>query len=210
MTTSVRIKSLFERLCSLPVLGLIIKVTNSHAFHGDVRSDRQFAGWGRWIKAFGPELCISIALTFLTNWEYVFKSIVTSQLQPCATGFSCNPGALLTSILPSILGFGIGVYALIFALTPVFVKNAQLRIKAQVEANERDFGSVLMINADLAFPLIALILSLACAVVQQLVPQSVPVIFITWVATWFSITQILALVTVIHGLADGSLIEKAK
>jgi hypothetical protein len=75
---------------------------------------------------------------------------------------------MLTSIFPNLLGFGIGVYALIFALPESFFKS--LRGEQGTEGNETNkttFSESVsgtppnMINADMAYPLVVMAIAIA-------------------------------------------------
>jgi hypothetical protein len=201
---------IFKALCSVPGFGIALRISNAYAFHGDLRANKMFAGWKAWSKAVGPELLIASLLTTATAFNLILGMYSSGVFSGCDERFICKPGALLVSILPSILGFGIGVYALIFALSPQFLKLVSRRISTQIEGGDREFGSVLMLNADLAYPLVVLVNSLAIGVVQQMAPSFIPLVLVCWVAAWYSVLCLLSLVAVIHGLADHSLLEKVK
>jgi hypothetical protein len=202
---------LFKLLRSLPAIGPALRIANSYAFQGDYKSDREFAGFRRWLRAFGPEFLVSILLTTATMWPYIQSSWAMKSLANCPDQlFHCKPGALAVAIVPSTLGFGIGIYALIFALTNSFVKNIQEKIDEQKAEGRRSAGSELVLNADLALPLLALLLALVLGIVQQASPTSIALVVITWVVTWFSMISLLGLISVIFGLAEHSLLDKTR
>jgi hypothetical protein len=202
---------LFKLLRSLPAIGPAIRIANSYAFQGDYRSDKEFAGFRRWLKAFGPEFLVSLSLTTATMWPYIESSWAIRSFASCPDQlFYCTPGALAVSVVPSTLGFGIGIYALIFTLTNSFVKDIQKHIDVQKEQGKRSAGSELVLNADLALPLLALLLALVLGILQQAFPASIALIAIAWLFTWFSMISLLGLISVIFGLAEHSLLDKAR
>ena len=98
---------IFRFLCRLPGIGPILRITNAYAFQGDYQSDEKFASLNLWLKAFGPELLVSIILTLATMWAYLRASWVAGSMIACTEEFYCKPGALAASIVPSTLGFGL-------------------------------------------------------------------------------------------------------
>lgn len=201
----------FKLLRSLPAIGPALRIANSYAFQGDYKSDKEFAGFLRWFKAFGPELLVSSLLTTATLWPYIGSSWATRSLATCSDQlFYCKPGALAVAVVPSTLGFGIGIYALIFTLTNSFVKDIQRKIDEQKLEGKRSAGSELLLNADLALPLLVLLLALVIGILQQAFPASVALIAIAWLVTWFSMVSLLGLISVIFGLAEHSLLDKAR
>jgi hypothetical protein len=199
----------FLLLRSIPILGPLLRIANSYAFHGDNRADTQFAGVWRWLKAMGPELLVAVLLTAVILWPLPELSLKAGRLvtQPL-TDFQSKPGALIASVIPSFLGFGIGVYALVFALSGQFVRAAHLAVETQKASGKRKVGSVLMLNADLAFPLVILLLSLALGFLQQAFPSSFALTVAAWVFAWYSLLAMLSIIVVIFGLAEHSLLDK--
>lgn len=199
---------IFLFLCRLPGIGPIVRITNAYAFQGDYHSDEKLASLPLWLKAFGPELLVSIILTLATMWTYIDASWVARDMIACGEEFYCKPGALAVAIIPSTLGFGIGVYALIFTLSTAFVKKVSEKVAAQKAAGRRLVGSELMLNVDLALPLLALVIALVIGIIQQTAPTSIYLIVTAWIALWFSMLSLLGLISVIFGLAEHSLLDK--
>jgi hypothetical protein len=200
----------FRFLCRLPGIGPILRIANAYAYQGDYRSEDRIASPRLWLKAFGPELVVSLILTLATMFQYICASWVAKEMLVCVDEFYCKPGGLAVAIIPSTLGFGIGVYALIFTLSAAFVKNAHEKIEEQKSKGSRIVGSELMLNTDLALPLLALVIALVVGVIQQAAPTSISLIALAWISLWFSILSLLGLISVIFGLADHSLLDKSK
>jgi hypothetical protein len=202
--------SLFSLLRSLPLIGPVLKIANTYAFQGDYRADCEFAGVRSWVRAIGPELTAAAILTVATMAQFIYQCWTVKALVACPDAFYCKPGALIIAIVPSTLGLGIGVYALIFALSEVFVKSVKEAIDKQKAEEKRNLGSELMLNSDLAFPLLVLIISLISGVVQQIAPASLILIFLSWLTAWYALIAVLSLVSVIFGMAEHSLLDKVK
>ncbi|MFO7070941.1 hypothetical protein P3E18_11810, partial [Pseudomonas aeruginosa] len=114
---------MYKILVKIPMLGVVIKIMNSYAYDGDFDADRQFAGIWAWIKAYFSGVLVSALLAVLLT-----PSIPNFYLPYCMGldyTVATSPGDLAISILPSLLGFGIGVYALVFALDKSLVKGLQ-------------------------------------------------------------------------------------
>lgn len=114
----------------------------------------------------------------------------------------------MVSVVPSTLGFGIGVYALIFSLNSGFIKDANQKLMEINEESSKLKATVLLLNADLAFPLVVLAASLIVGILQQAIGSSIPWIVFTWIIIWYAILCLLELISSIFGLAEHSLLDK--
>lgn len=201
--------NIFRYIRAIPIVGPAFRIANSYAYQGDYQADESFAGFRRWMRAMGPELLIALVLTAITLWSHIQCVWNARELIQCpAEAFYCKPGALTVSIVPSILGFGIGVYALVFSLSNAFVKAVHETIQSQKSEGKRQAGSELMINADLGYPLLVLLIALVIGVLQQALPDSMFMIVLSWLSAWYALLSILSIVYVIFGLAEHSLLDK--
>lgn len=197
-------------LMKIPIIGPLLKIANAYAYQGDYKATYEFAGFWCWIRSVGPELTLAVALALATLWQLIEKSWIAKSIQPCAEEFYCKPGSLIVAFVPSTLGFGIGVYALIFGLSAYLVKDVKGAVERQKLSGKRKDGSELMLNSDMAFPLVVLTFSLFLGIFQQIFPGSIVLIALTWVVLWYAIISIFDLISVIFGMADNSLLEKTK
>lgn len=202
--------SIYTKLISTPVIGTFIYITNAYAYRGDYASSEKFAGFNKYIKAFAIQIIIAMVLTMIV------VSPLTKKLWDCGilstvnlSDFSKKPGDVILSSIPSLLGFGIGVYGLIFALSPKFVKFLEKSIKDSKEKGEIDHGSELMINSNFAYPLVILTLTLGIGVFQKSSDSPI-LLLICWTFFWYALILILEVVGVIFGLGDHSLLDKSK
>ncbi len=200
----------FSVIRKIPVIGTICYIANSYFFAGDARASKHFATPGMWIKALWIPVLISIFLTGMVLWpmiENYQKAGVLSNVG--LTEFARKPAALIFSVVPSLLGFGIGVYALIFALAEPIVRQLHKSIETKKKAGTMKHGSVLLLNSDFAYPLIVLVGCITLAVFQSGNP-SVSLLILTWLAFWYSMIVVIEVIGVLFGMGDNSLLEKAK
>ena len=199
---------IYRTLIRIPFLGSILEVVNSYVAHGDFRSDERFAPLSYWIKSLWAETLISAAATALMVSQDCTASLSTHSLacKFAAGAFEGSPGSLATSILPNVLGFGIGVYALVFALSATFVRTFHRRAR---RANKNgELISVLSLNSAMAYPLLVIAAAIALGVIQQGFKDSLPLILASWFLFWYSLVVTVQLIGTLFSMAGLSLLEK--
>lgn len=202
---------MFRWIAAIPVLGFLLRLTNTYAYGGDYAAKDKFAGVWRWVKAFTFPLLLACALTIVTVWSPMVRAYQCHLLTFAdASDFVKKPGALILAVNPSLLGFGIGVYALIFGLAEPFVKQFKALVEQQKKTGSMSHGSELMLNSDLAFPLIVLVVSIAVGTIQQANEENVTLALIAWVAFWYSMAVMIEMISVIFRLAENSLLDKGQ
>lgn len=198
---------IYRCLIKLPILGVVIKVFNSYAFDGDLDSDDRCAGVLAWMKAFLLPFVISAAVSLMLMPETV------SKIFPWCSGLDYKikimPGDLATSILPNLLGFGIGVYALVFALDSVLVRDLQQSFQKANETSKAR-GSALLLNTEMALPLVVLTLAIAVGVAQMIFSGSAFLVFFAWFSFWLSLYFILELVNTLYMMGSAHLSQSLK
>jgi hypothetical protein len=132
-------------------------------FEGDHRALFRFAPISYWLRRLGPKLLISCAFAW---WIAAKLTSDFTRLPDPATKFT----DLLVSIFPNLLGFGIGVYALIFALPESFFQSLRgekkrndehsLDSASEVATQHNESTPPNMINADMAYPLLVMAVSI--------------------------------------------------
>jgi len=119
-----------------------------------------------------------------------------------------KPGQLITSAYPSLLGFGIGIYALVFVLAPKSMRLFQKQIDEEINSGARKEGHALMLNASMAYPLLVLTLSFIPAVLQQLSPASQILSIFTWIVFWYGIVVLIELIGLLFALGEQDGLDK--
>ncbi|MBB5322320.1 hypothetical protein [Marinobacter oulmenensis] len=141
------------RLRHIPILGLFLKYLNLYAGQGKPEHLHRVAPAPLWLDRVLVELIINLVFVAL-----LFVAAGDGRHDLDFSG-------LAVSVFPSLLGFGIGVFALIFVLPDDFLTSLDKR-----SANT-GVGSTLLV-ADMAFPLIYLAFGLAAsAIIEEIWPS---------------------------------------
>jgi hypothetical protein len=204
---------LFSLLRRIPVAGTLVWLANCYAYSGDPRAGAKFAPMWLWIKAFVWNFCVAGLLTLgtlpdftISLWEHIGKGApVLERL----SGFGATPGATIISVFPNLLGLGIGIYALLFALDTSFVREMHRKLEGAKQAGTRTHGSVLVLNSDIAFPLSMMVLIVAVGVISQVFPNVLWVQLLSWFGFWYGLLLVLEIIALLFLLVDNSLLEKA-
>lgn len=197
---------LFKLIRTLPVLGTILLITNSYVYNGDANSSEKFAPLKLWLKKFfSKTLFVSLMTALVYIKEIADYFSLKSLSQFIGEHDTVTPGAIITSSFPSLIGFGIGVYALIFALDKSVIKHFQ---DAYSNNKKKKYGSVLILSSDLAYPLIVLIITLGIGIFQVIFLNSSLLCLITWFSMWYSFVMIIEMLGVLFGLTNNSLLDK--
>jgi len=200
---------MFRQILRIPVIGTFIYILNCFVYSGDDAASSKPAPPSRWRKALLPQLSVAAALMIATTWS-VWRALIRwfTTHPVLLSDFSSRPGEIVHSIFPSLLGFGIGVYALLFALSPKFVQGLDTLLEKKKNAGEKADGSVLMLNSDMAYPIVVLLGTTAIGAMQRAWPESLALILLTWTFFWYGLIVTLELIGVLFGLGNNSLLEK--
>lgn len=200
---------LYSLILKIPVLGEILRIANAYVYDGDLASDTEFAPLSLWIRKHYKNFLIVITLTVISAPHIWFSSSIIQHLSAISSvDHRPMPGDLIINIFPSVLGFGIGVYALIFGLSSILIKRLHESLDAGKKNGKAKTGSVLMLNADMAYPLLVLTLSLGIGVLQQIFPNSQVFELVAWFALWYSMLMVIEILTVLFGLGENELLNK--
>ena len=139
-----------------PVVGAMFLIMNAYAFKGDPRYVSQLAPWVEWKKHVVPKAVISMIVSFFLTISSSLSNVDASQSSVVES---------IISIFPSLLGFGIGVFALIFVLPSGLIEKLEQRKEAA------GFDARIL-PPDMAYPLLVLALALASAVIMDFLPET--------------------------------------
>jgi hypothetical protein len=197
---------MFKIFTKIPILGVLLKVFNSYAYEGDIAADERFAGTRAWIRSFFFPCALSSAVALI-----LMPDIVNSLFQCNILRYqvSLAPGPLSTSILPNLLGFGIGVYALIFALDRKLVQDLQGGFETHNKNNKKT-GSALLLNTEMALPLIVITTTVSIGIFQQIFSDLVVLKFFSWFSLWLSLYFTLDLINNLFMIGSAHLSEHIK
>jgi hypothetical protein len=215
----------YKWLKKIPILATLLKIANAYAYSGDLRSLDRVAPVRRWFTSIVIPVFVAIGVSgvmlrsyysfpYLGKYHFDLNGSLTLLIETWRPVFFDlkdpfdKPGQLITSVFPNLLGFGIGVYALVFALAPKSLQLLQSQVDVQIAAGARKEGHALMLNASLAYPLLVITLSLMPGVFQQLNPQCRPLAFITWVVFWYGVVTLVELLGVLFALGEQDGMDK--
>lgn len=197
---------LFKFIRIIPVIGTILLITNSYVYNGDSNASAKFAPIKLWLKKFFGKIIfvsIMVSVVYIKNIANFFS--LTEISKAIGQHEEIMPGSIITSSFPSLIGFGIGVYALIFALEKSVIKDFQ---EAYSNKERLKSGSVLVLSSDLAYPLVVLIITLSLGIFQSIFSNSYILCLITWFMLWYSFVVIIEMLGVLFGLTNNSLLDK--
>ena len=195
----------FKLLSSIPLFGEVLRILNTYAYKGDPRADERFASIWLWIKAFWFPVLLSSVGASLCMPEMANAHLPAGYNLPYEINVA--PGATATSILPNLLGFGIGAYALIFGLHKLLLRQLQDSYKASPGDTTTPTGSALILNAEMAVPLLILALTIVLGLIQQLWPGVESLKAATWFALWLSLIFTVELICTLFGLGENSILK---
>lgn len=196
---------IFRMLVRIPLFGDLLRILNAYAYLGDARADEQFASIPLWISAFWLQITLSLVGTLLCMPE------LTSDYLPLEYRLTYRvqlaPGSMATSVLPNLLGFGIGIYALIFGLHKMLLLDLQASYKRATTRDKPQPGSALILNAEMAVPLVVLTLAIAIGLAQQVAPSQISLQFASWFSLWLSLIFTLELIVTLFGLGENAILK---
>ncbi len=195
----------FKLLSRIPLFGEVLRILNTYAYKGDPRADERFASIWLWFRAFWfPDLLSAVGASFCMP-EMTNAYLSAGYYLPYEV--SVQPGVTATSILPNLLGFGIGAYALIFGLHKLLLRQLQDSYKASPGDTKPPTGSALILNAEMAVPLLILALTIVVGLIQQLWPCIESLKAATWFAIWMSLIFTVELICTLFGLGENSILK---
>ncbi|WP_318463139.1 hypothetical protein [Photobacterium leiognathi] len=125
----------------VPILSVLFRIANAYVYKGDPVHLRQTAPFEMWKQRIGKGLFFSIVSGCLMAYALIHNNIS-----------DFNPEDAILGIFPDILGFGIGVFALLFALPTEFLDK--LRQSVKNSNGDSKITGPEMLPADMAYPLL--------------------------------------------------------
>ncbi|OEE61464.1 hypothetical protein A1OK_08900 [Enterovibrio norvegicus FF-454] len=164
---------MYKLLSNIPVFGAVFAIANAYAQKGDQLSTVKIASISQWWKRVLRKAVYTLAFI---NVLILIEPDKISQS-------SWVPADTILGAFPSILGFGIGVYALMFIMPSDFLSF----LKERKERKGAKVGPEI-VPVDMGYPLMAYVLVMFIAALNKFFPDSY----------YFKLTSIWAL---FYGLA---------
>ena len=186
-------------LLKLPGLGSFIEISSDYASEGSADFFEKIAPAKYWLITLGWPILVSVLLAAIPYpcgcMPYAFKITVA-------------PFDIALSLIPSLLGFGIGAYALVFGLSGDILKKIQEGHNKKEIATNAPAGSVLNINSAFAFPLVTMVMTTIVASIQKIIPEIQILSTITWFLTFLCLTLTYQLIVSLYRLGRVIILEK--
>ena len=146
-----------KTLANIPIINIIFKIANAYSYKGDLEYLNKVAPFKFWFCRLYKGVSFAIILgTLLFELNY--------------NGFNENTYSAsdaILSIFPNLLGFGIGVFALLFSLPNTYVLTI---VKKSNEKNKSP--TTRMLASDFAFPLVVYSAIIFISTILQYTPSS--------------------------------------
>ncbi|WP_337167759.1 hypothetical protein [Xenorhabdus bovienii] len=170
----------YSILRSIPILGAVFRVANAYTYKGESECSIRIAPLRLWWKRIIFKLLIVITLLSI--------SLCFSSLS--LTSNDWEPADTILSVFPSILGFGIGVYALMFIMPSdflVFLKKRHQEGKSKI--------SPAIVPVDMGYPLVVFILVLFVASINKLFQFLIFFKFLSLFSLFYGLVMVIELMS---------------
>ena len=186
-------------LLKLPGLGSFIEISSDYASEGSSDFFEKIAPAKYWFSTLGWPILVSILLAAIPY---------PCGCMPYSVKIEAKPYDIALSLIPSLLGFGIGAYALVFGLGGDLLKKIQEgHIKKEIDTKS-PAGSVLSINSAFAFPLATMAITTIVASVQKILPEILFLSTVTWFLTFLCLTLTYQLIVSLYRLGRVIILDK--
>jgi len=177
----------------IPVFGVYLRYLNLYVGKGELRYFNRAAPLDLWLERF----LVEVVSCFLVTGIIWILIVYLDQLD--GVGLQ----GLVLSVFPSLLGFGIGVFALIFVLPDELMNELDRGQK------KSGLGSHMMIS-DMAYPLVFLALAIMLSVILGLLLSSPVADFVELFLFVYGLTLVFDLIGVIAASALASRTNKVR
>ncbi|WP_447879267.1 hypothetical protein [Serratia fonticola] len=167
----------YKWIRKIPVFGAVFRIANAYAYEGKKECHCNIAPirmwWGRIFKKM--------------IYVVIFVEILFLMKGGSVSNLTWEPADTILSIFPSILGFGIGVFALMFVMPSSFM-NFLIDKRETLK-----FGPEI-VPVDMGYPLVVFTLVMLCAAVSKMFPGQL-VTFITAWAFFYGLAMTFELIS---------------
>jgi hypothetical protein len=201
---------MYKAILRIPVISSLLYITNSYVLRGDSVALDKFASPLQWLRVFFFPWFCAAALTSITVPSLCAHELHLTRIAShfASTAFESKAGEFITSIFPNLLGFGIGVYALIFAISDRFLSKFENHVAQKKNDGMQRYGSALVFNVDLAFPLIVIVAVISIGVLQQAYESVAWLRLFAWFSFWYAMITMIEIIAVLFGLGEHAILEK--
>jgi hypothetical protein len=171
---------LYCKSLKLPLLGSFIKILNAYAYKGNGSYTKRLAPLDLWKIRVFPAWINSLVISLIISFIVIYFDVK-----------DYDPGSYITGSVPDLLGFAIGVFALIFVL-PNGLKEFILK-------KGGDKFPIEEIPADIAYPLMGLMFTLiGCSLLELIDDGHYISIYLETTLLFFSFEMIIEMIMFIY------------
>lgn len=186
-------------ILNIPGLGSFTEIASDYASEGSTDFFEKIAPLKHWSRTLA--------------WPIILSMILAAIPYPCdCTPYSfkidAKPNDVALALIPSLLGFGIGAYALVFGLSGDLLKKIQEEHNKKEISTKESNGSVLSINSSFAFPLATMSITVIVASIQKILPNILVLSSITWFLTFLCLTLTYQLIVALYRLGRVIILDK--
>ncbi|WP_447915810.1 hypothetical protein [Delftia acidovorans] len=194
-----RKKTIYQNFLKIPIIGPFLEIASDYASEGSADYFEKKVPIKFWIKTLG--------------WPILISALLATIPYPCGCTYkSFNIEAkaydVALSLIPSLLGFGIGAYALVFGLSGDLLKKIQNEHNRKEAQSNSPKGSVLSINSAFAFPLVTMAITIVLASFQKILPDIQLLSSVTWFLTFLCLTLTYQLIVALYRLGRVIILDK--
>lgn len=186
-------------LLKFPGLGSFIEISSDYASEGSPEFFEKIAPVKYWLRTLGWPIFVSILLAAIPY---------PCGCMPHAVKITVAASDIALSLIPSLLGFGIGAYALVFGLNGDLLKKIQEGHNIKEITSKAPAGSVLSINSAFAFPLAMMAITTVVASIQKMLLDIQLLSTITWFLTFLCLSLTYQLIVALYRLGRVIILEK--
>lgn len=188
-----------EKFFDLFLIKDFLEIGSDYVSDGDRRYQSQCAPIKIWFYSLSTPLIISIFLLSFTIYIDYFFNLNAIK--------NSNPSDFFLGVISSLLGFGIGAYALVFSVSGKILKSIN-EYYSNSESKTEYKPTILSINSEFAFPLITLTITLIILTIQNIIREIIFIKFLSIFFVFFSITMMYKLIINLYNFGKLVILEK--
>lgn len=192
-------KFISSKLMNIPALGIFIEISSDYVSEGSPKYSSKIPPLRFWIRGLGWPVFLSVFFALLTLPCYFEINCIKIEAKASSTAFS---------IIPSLLGFGIGAYALVFGLGEGVLRKIQDAHVNMAVKNKLELASVLHINSMFALPLLVMTVTILIATIESIFQGFFIITTVAWFFIFLSIALNFQLVKSLYRLGRVIILEK--
>ncbi|EMP2043705.1 hypothetical protein [Proteus mirabilis] len=174
----------YEKIRAIPIVGDIFRIANAYVYEGAVENHVSIAPISLWKQKIGKKLLYALILTVILSiicWLFLDVQWIASDS--------------IISVFPSLLGFGIGVFALLFILP----NRLYQLLDREKENGNITFGHEIL-AVDMGYPLLVFAVILSWAGINKFIDIDVFNFISKWMF-FYGMSMVLELISFLFNVS---------